>query len=153
MTVLSGFALRRPPALVQQSNGIDLTVLPRWALRYVAQDSSDSDNSLPDAIPLDIVPRPEAFQGRPHGDGKLFPTFPRTHENKCKDSDLEFMVKTLENELRWVRNAPWVKMDQLPLESVMKDVMDGVDDDMRDTKVERERKKLERNPAGRGELR
>jgi histone deacetylase HOS2 len=110
-------------------------------------------NELPDAIPLDIVPRPEAFQNRIHGDGKLFPPFPRTHPNDCKDSDLELMVKKIEGELRYVRSAPWVKMDQLPSQRAQAEIMEMVDEELASGKAERDRKWRERNPAGRGELR
>ncbi len=112
-----------------------------------------TDNTLPDSIPLDIVPRPEAFQGKPNGDGKLYPSFPRLHNNACKDAELEYMVKKLEWELRYVRNSPWVKCEQLPLQRVQQDIMEDVDEEMDGSKGDRERRWRERNPAGRGELR
>ena len=112
-----------------------------------------TDNTLPDAIPLEFVPRPEAFKGRAHGDGKLFPPFQRLHANDCKDVELEYMVKKLDNDLRRVRNSPWVKMDQLPHHSLQSSIMSDVDEDMAHTKSERDRRWRERNPAGRGELR
>ena len=112
-----------------------------------------TDNNLPDAIPLSIVPRPEAFQSRAHGDGKLFPPFPRSHDNKCKDADLELMVKKLDGELAYVRGAPWVKCDQLPTQRRQQEIMEQVDDELESGKAERDRRWRERNPAGRGELR
>lgn len=114
-----------------------------------------TDNVLPDAIPLDIVPRPEAFQNRAHGNGLLYPPFQRLHNNECKDADLEGMVKKIDTELRYVRNSPWVKCEQLPTQGVMTAVMEETDEDMgkAEAKAERERRWRERNPAGRGELR
>ena len=112
-----------------------------------------TDNELPDTIPLELVPRPEAFQGRVHGDGKLYPAFQRLHLNQCRDGDLEAMVKRLEGELRYVRNAPWVKRDQLPRNNAMRELMEEVDSDLATGRAERDRKWRERDPAGRGELR
>lgn len=112
-----------------------------------------TDNVLPEHIPMDIVPRPEAFLGRAHGDGKMYPSFERLHKNECKDADLELMVKKLEGDLKYVQNSPWVKMDRLPTETVMQEIMDRVDDEMRNGKAERDRRRRERDPAGRGELR
>jgi histone deacetylase HOS2 len=111
-----------------------------------------TNNVLPDTIPMHIVPRPEAFQGRPHGDGKMYPAFDRLHKNECKDSDLEEKVKKLDAELRYVRNSPWVQCEQLPSGNIMQELMDEVDDD-RKANSNFERKKKERNPGGRGELR
>jgi histone deacetylase HOS2 len=112
-----------------------------------------TNNTLPDSIPLDIVPRPEAFQNRVHGDGKLYPPFQRLHPNECKDADLELMVKKLETELRYVRGSPWVKCEQLPVQRAMGDLIGDMDAEMEGGKAERERRWRERNPAGRGELR
>ncbi|KJX97517.1 histone deacetylase like protein [Zymoseptoria brevis] len=109
-----------------------------------------TDNKLPESIPLSIVPRPEAFMGRPHGDGKMYPSFERLHKNECKDVDLELMIKQLDNELKYVRNSPWVKVDQLPTGDGMRQVMMEVDEERRE---EKERRGKERNPGGRGELR
>ncbi|KAK4626155.1 putative histone deacetylase HOS2 [Fulvia fulva] len=112
-----------------------------------------TDNELPDKIPMDIVPQPLAFQNKAHGSGMMYPSFERLHKNECKDSDLEYMVKKLDDDLRYVRNAPWVKMDQLPTQGAMKRIMDEADEDLHATKHERDRRWKERNPAGRGELR
>lgn len=110
-------------------------------------------NELPSAIPLDLVARPDAFQGKRRGDGKMFPPFQRLHRNKCKWSDLENMVKKLEADLRYVARCPWVKMDQLPRERVMEGVMRNIDNEMSHSKDERERKWRERAPASTSELR
>ncbi|KAK3705899.1 histone deacetylase [Vermiconidia calcicola] len=112
-----------------------------------------TNNTLPDTIPLDIITRPEAFQTRVHGDGKLYPTFQRTHPNECKDSELEGMVKKLEQELRYVRSSPWVKCDQLPVQRAQAGIIEDVEEELKPGKAERERRWRERNPAGRGELR
>jgi len=115
--------------------------------------ATDNGGRLSDKIPLEIVPRPEAFNKRGHGDGKLFPTFQRTHPNDCRDGELELMVKKLDGELRYVRNSPWVKMDQLPRLHIMEDIMQDEDEDMRHGKAERDRRRRERDPGGHGELR
>nr|POE68867.1 putative histone deacetylase hos2 [Quercus suber] len=107
-----------------------------------------TENTLPDRIPTDIIPRPEAFHGRAHGDSKMYPTFTRTHANECKDTDLELIIKKLDHELKYVRNSPWVQMDQLPMEHRMEAIVQEQDE-----MVERDRRARERNPAGRGELR
>ena len=112
-----------------------------------------TDNTLPDNINMDMLPRPQAFQGKRRGDGKLYPTFTRLHPNECKDADLEAMIKRVDAELRYVRNSPWVKVDQLPRNEVMQDSMQEVDNYLKGGKAERDRRWRERNPAGRGELR
>lgn len=112
-----------------------------------------TDNELPSAIPLDLVPRPDAFQGRRHGDAKLFPPFQRLHRNKCKWPDLEKMVKKLEFDLRYVARCPWVQMDQLPRQRVMEGLVRDIDEEMNHSKLERDRKWKERAPAHPGELR
>ncbi|KAK3676785.1 histone deacetylase [Recurvomyces mirabilis] len=108
---------------------------------------------LSDKIPLDLVPRPEAFMGRAHGDGQLFPKFQKDHRNECVESDLEMKVKKLDEELKYVRNAPWVTSNQLPRRSAMEGIMQDVDEEMKPGRAERDRRWRERNPAGRGELR
>lgn len=115
--------------------------------------ASDNGSNLPDRIPLNLVPRPEAFQSRAHGDGKLFPPFQRLHTNDCKDAELEIMVKKLDYELKYVRNSPWVKLDQLPRMSAMQEIVEDEDEELKHGKAERDRRWRERNPAGRGELR
>jgi histone deacetylase HOS2 len=112
-----------------------------------------TENELPDAIPLDFIPRPEAFHGRGHGDGKLFPAFTRTHPNYCSNTDLENMVKKIEWDLKYVANAPWVQMDQLPRKSMMDTITADIDEDRKHNRAEKDRKQKERDPAGRGELR
>ncbi|KAF2768928.1 histone deacetylase [Teratosphaeria nubilosa] len=115
--------------------------------------ATDNGDNLPDRIPMDLVPRPEAFQGRARGEGKLFPPFQRLHPNDCKDDDMEWMIKKLDGDLKYVRNAPWVQMEQLPRQGVMDRMVEDVDEKLALGKQERERRWRERNPAGRGELR
>ncbi|KAK5679088.1 histone deacetylase [Elasticomyces elasticus] len=117
--------------------------------------ATDNGSNLPEKIPVDLIPRPQAFTGRAHGDGQLFPKFQRDHKNDCVDSELEMMVKRLEWELKYVRNAPWVVMDRLPGAGVMDKIMKDVDEDLKKGRGERERRRRqqERNPGGRGELR
>lgn len=112
-----------------------------------------TENELPDAIPLDFIPRPEAFQGRGHGDGKLFPAFVRSHPNYCSNSDLENTVKKIDWDLRYVANSPWVQMDQLPRRSMVESITDEIDEDRKHNRAEKDRRQKERDPAGRGELR
>ena len=123
------------------------------ARAWCHETALSTDNVLPETIPVDIVPRPEAFRGRAHGDGKMYPSFPRSHTNDCKDADLELMVKKLDWELKYVRNSPWVKRDQLPTAAIMQQVMDEIDEQRKEGKGERDRKRRERDPGGRGELR
>lgn len=111
-----------------------------------------TDNELPDKIPMHIVPRPEAFNGRPHGDGRMYPNFERLHKNECKDGGpegIDNMIAKLREELKYVRNSPWVKLDQLPTHTKMEEIMNRVDEERK----HQNRRNLERNPAGRGELR
>ncbi|QIW99507.1 hypothetical protein AMS68_005025 [Peltaster fructicola] len=113
-----------------------------------------TENELSDDLPLDFLPRPEAFTGnKTHGDGKLFPTFGRAHSNECKDADFELMIKKIDVELRYVAMSPWVQMDTLPVKACMERAMDEVDEDMKSAKAERDRRRKERDPAGRGERR
>ena len=118
-----------------------------------------TQNVLPDLIPLDLVPRPEAFRGRAHGDGKLYPPFQRLHPNECRDAELELLGKKLEWELRYVRDSPWVGMETLPRKGVMEAVAREVDEQDGEAVGEmglgreRGRRERERDPAGRGELR
>lgn len=106
-----------------------------------------TSNTLPDQIPMDLIPRPQAFKGRPHGDGKMYPSFDRLHKNECRDSDLEYQIKFCQDNLKYVARSPWVKMEQYPTNSRMDEIMEQKDLELSAKK----RKTLERNPAGRGE--
>ena len=66
---------------------------------------------------------------------------------------MEYMIKKLDNELKYVRNAPWVKMDQLPRFNDIDEIVREEDEQWNSGKAERDRRWKERNPAGRGELR
>jgi histone deacetylase HOS2 len=63
------------------------------------------------------------------------------------------MVKKIDWDLRYVANAPWVKMDQLPRKSIVESITDDIDEDRRQNRAEKSRRQKERDPAGRGELR
>ncbi|KAK3075945.1 histone deacetylase [Teratosphaeriaceae sp. CCFEE 6253] len=117
--------------------------------------ATDNGSNLPDRLPMHLIPRPQAFQGRAHGDGLLFPKFPREHRNDCVEADLEGMVKRVELELRYVARAPWVVLDRLPPAGVMERIMGEVDEDLRQGREGRERRRRvrERDPGGLGELR
>ncbi|KAK5110542.1 hypothetical protein LTR62_005734 [Meristemomyces frigidus] len=115
--------------------------------------ATDNGTKLSPLIPLHLVPRPEAFQTRAHGDGQLFPRFQKDHRNECVDAQLELQVKVLENELKYVRMAPWVVSDSLPRRGPMEEIMAEAEEDLRQGVGERERRWRERDPGGRGELR
>jgi histone deacetylase HOS2 len=136
--------LRRPLLLLGGGGYTARNVARAWA----HETALCTENTLPDKIPLDIVPQPQAFSGRPHGDGKMYPSFERLHKNECKDSEMEYMIKKLQDDLKYVRNSPWCKMDQLPRESLMKDVMERIDEDRKG----KGRRVAERDPGGRGEF-
>ena len=106
-----------------------------------------TSNNLPDHIPMDLIPRPQAFKGRLQGDGKMYPSFERLHKNECLDSDLEYQIKVLRDNLKYVAKAPWVKMEQLPTNSRMDEIM-ALKDEERKMKG---RKEMERNVGGRME--
>jgi histone deacetylase HOS2 len=63
------------------------------------------------------------------------------------------MVKKIDWDLRYVANAPWVKMDQLPRKSMIDTITADIDEDRKHNRAEKDRKQKERDPAGRGELR
>lgn len=125
------------------------------ARAWCHETALSTENKLPDSIPLDFVPRPEAFQGRTHGDGRLFPPFHRLHQNDCKDPDLEWMVKKIEGYLKRVERAPWVQMEMLPRGEAMEEIAARAEEERVRGRGgrEAERKVRERNPGGRGELR
>lgn len=112
-----------------------------------------TNNALPDSIPMDLMPMPQAFRSKNNGDGRLYPQFQRVHSNECKDAEFELMVKKIDAELRYVARSPWARMDMLPTKTFMENAMDEIDEDMKHGKPERDRRWRERNPAGRGELR
>jgi histone deacetylase HOS2 len=138
---------RRLPLLILGGGGYTARNVAR---AWCHETALLTTNTLPEQIPLDLVPRPEAFSGnKTHGEGKMYPSFERLHKNECKDADLELMVKKIDMDLKFVRNSPWVKMEQLPVESAMERVMEEEDERRRNGG----RRVKERNPAGRGELR
>lgn len=115
--------------------------------------------TLNEDLPMDIVPRPQAFAGRLHGDGKLYPDLSGYHKNLISQKELDVVVEHCFEELRCIENAPSVVMERLPSRAVMEAVRRQVDEEMEEDKAaessrgERDRRRRERNPAGRGELR
>lgn len=115
--------------------------------------------TLGDDLPMDILPRPQAFMGKAHGDCKLYPDLGRVHKNECKNAELDAIIERCHEELRYVQHAPSVVMDRLPSRADMERIRRQVDEDMEadraveSVRAERERRRKERNPAGRGELR
>ncbi|PNS20815.1 Histone deacetylase phd1 [Sphaceloma murrayae] len=112
---------------------------------------------LNDEIPMHIVPRPQAFQGRQHGDGKLYPDLKGFHANDVSKKGLEEITQWCFEELRYVQASPSTNMERLPPVAEMERVRREVDSEMqRDRETERgekERKRRERNTGGRGEMR
>lgn len=117
------------------------------------------DCTLSNDLPMHIVPRPEAFSGKLHGDGKLYPDLSGFHPNKIAQKELDSLVEHCHEELRYIESAPSVVLDRLPSEAEMAAIRRQVDEELEADRVaesnhgERERRKRERNPAGRGELR
>lgn len=115
--------------------------------------------TLNEDLPMHIVPRPQAFAGKNHGDGKLHPDLTGFHKNAITQRELESLVEHCHEELRYIENAPSVVMERLPSAAVMEAIRRQVDEEMEadraaeNGRAERERRRKERNPAGRGELR
>ncbi|KAL1297596.1 hypothetical protein AAFC00_006158 [Neodothiora populina] len=115
--------------------------------------------TLNEDLPMEIVPRPQAFQGRLHGDGKLYPDLSGYHKNAITQKELEVLIAHCHEELRCIEHAPSVVMERLPSRAVMEAARRQVDDEMEADQAaesgrgEADRRRRERNPAGRGELR
>ncbi|KAG8627288.1 hypothetical protein KVT40_004771 [Elsinoe batatas] len=112
---------------------------------------------LPNQLPMHIVPRPQAFEGRQHGDGKLYPELKGFHPNDCTRKGLEDIVQWCFEELRVVEAAPSTNMERLPgvadVDRVRREVEAEVARERETGRGERERKNRERNAGGRGEMR
>jgi len=118
------------------------------------------DCTLNEELPMHILPRPQAFTGRPHGDGRLYPDLKGFHANECQRKDLDAIVERCWEELRYVESAPSVVMDRLPSAAEMAAIRRQVDEEMMAERQEevggrgdRDRRRRERNTGGRGELR
>lgn len=115
--------------------------------------------TLNEELPMHIVPRPQAFIGKEHGDGKLYPELAGFHKNNVTQKELDLLVEHCHEELRYIQHAPSVVMEQLPGRAQMEAARRQVDEEMEmDRAAEsgrgaRERRTRERNAAGRGELR
>ncbi|KAF2859417.1 histone deacetylase [Piedraia hortae CBS 480.64] len=142
---------RIPLMLVGGGGYTPRNVARAWC--YETAVATDNQDKLSERIPLELVPRPQAFMGRHKGEGKLLAQLPRTYQNCVKDADLELLIKKSAHNLRYVSMSPWVQMDQLPRESIMEKIWADRDQSMGPGKSERERRWKERDPAGRGELR
>ena len=114
---------------------------------------------LSDELPMHILPRPQAFQGRTHGDSRLYPELKDYHVDDCKRKDLDSIVERCYEELRYVKSAPSVVMERLPSRAVMERIRRQIDEEyeadkaVESTKGEAGRRRRERNAGGRGEFR
>lgn len=112
---------------------------------------------LSDEIPMHIVPRPQAFQGRQHGDGKLYPDLKGFHSNEVSRKGLEEIVQWCFEELRYVKASPSANMERLPSlldqERIRREVDEEVQRERETERGEKERRRRERNAGGRGEMR
>ncbi|KAG9519539.1 histone deacetylase, partial [Aureobasidium melanogenum] len=115
--------------------------------------------TLNEELPMHIVPRPQAFMGREHGDGRLYPELAGFHKNYVTQKELDLLVEHCHEELRYIQHAPSVVMDRLPSRAQMDAARRQVDDEMEADRAaesgrgERERRRRERGTGTRGELR
>lgn len=115
--------------------------------------------TLTNDLPMHILPRPQAFDGKKHGDGRLYPDLKGFHNNDCKRKELDDIIERCLEELRYVQNAPSVVMDRLPSAANMERIRRQIDEEFEADKAEESRrhesgrKRKERNTAGRGEYR
>lgn len=115
--------------------------------------------TLNEELPMHIVPRPQAFMGREHGDGKLYPELAGFHKNYVTQKELDLLVEHCHEELRYIQHAPSVVMERLPSRAQMDAARRQVDDEMEADRAaesgrgERERRRRERGTGTRGELR
>jgi histone deacetylase HOS2 len=115
--------------------------------------------TLNEELPMHIVPRPQAFMGKEHGDGKLYPELAGFHKNNVTQKELDLLVEHCCEELRYIQHAPSVVMASLPGRAQMDAARRQVDDEMEMDRVaesgrgERERRRRERGTGIRGELR
>ncbi|KAK6003604.1 hypothetical protein QM012_009375 [Aureobasidium pullulans] len=115
--------------------------------------------TLNEELPMHIVPRPQAFMGREHGDGRLYPELAGFHKNYVTQKELDLLVEHCHEELRYIQHAPSVVMERLPSRAQMDAARRQVDDEMEADRAaesgrgERERRRRERGTGTRGELR
>lgn len=117
------------------------------------------DAELADDLPMHILPRPQAFTGRQHGDAKLYPDLGGYHGNDCSSKALDAIIEYCHEELRYVAAAPSVVMDRLPVRADMEDIRRQIDAELEADKAAESpqaqtgRRRRERNTGGRGEYR
>ncbi|KAI4726592.1 histone deacetylase [Aureobasidium sp. EXF-10728] len=115
--------------------------------------------TLSEELPMHIVPRPQAFMGKEHGDGRLYPELAGFHKNNVTQKELDLLVEHCHEELRYIKHAPSVVMESLPSRAQMDAARRQVDDEMEadraaeSSRGERERRRRERGTGTRGELR
>ncbi|TIA05778.1 histone deacetylase [Aureobasidium pullulans] len=115
--------------------------------------------TLNEELPMHIVPRPQAFIGKEHGDGRLYPELAGFHKNNVTQKELDLLVEHCHEELRYIKHAPSVVMESLPGRAQMDAARRQVDDEMEADRAaesgrgERERRRRERGTGIRGELR
>jgi histone deacetylase HOS2 len=108
------------------------------------------------------VPYRQAFTGPENGNAELYPEFDnvnspqKIHENKNSDEYLQSQVENIYEQLRFMQGAPSVEMRYIP-DGYLK-LRQEEDDRLRDHRVDLDndelaRRRLERNIAGRNELR
>lgn len=96
------------------------------------------------------VPYRQAFTGSEHGDGKLYPQFDTSrHDNKNTEEHLKSVVDNIHQQLRFIRGAPSVEMQDMPLdhmkirqeedERMAEEEADGADGEIDYFRQERER--------------
>lgn len=117
------------------------------------------DAKLRPTIP-EHVPYRQAFIGAENGDGELYPNFDALqrsiHPNKNTEADLDTIIKNVFDQIRFLRGAPSIAMQHIPNDYLK--VRTEEDEKLKDyykdaDKNEAERRRLEKNVGGRGELR
>ncbi|KAI5256346.1 histone deacetylase [Aureobasidium subglaciale] len=115
--------------------------------------------TLSEELPMHIVPRPQAFMGREHGDGRLYPELAGFHKNNVTQKELDLLVEHCHEELRYIQHAPSVVMESLPGRAQMDAARRQVDDEMEADRAaesgrgQSDRRRRERGTGTRGELR
>ncbi|KAI5270181.1 histone deacetylase [Aureobasidium subglaciale] len=115
--------------------------------------------TLSEELPMHIVPRPQAFMGREHGDGRLYPELAGFHKNNVTQKELDLLVEHCHEELRYIQHAPSVVMESLPGRAQMDAARRQVDDEMEadraaeSSRGQSDRRRRERGTGTRGELR
>ncbi|KAK4986329.1 histone deacetylase [Elasticomyces elasticus] len=117
--------------------------------------------TLHNDLPMHILPRPQAFEGRPRGDAKLYPELSKAYDHKNENDDREIrrIIERIYYELGYVDTHPVVLCPRYPGDEVIDDIVAERERELQDRWKEEamdrdaERKKRERNTGVRGELR